>query len=503
MLDSKILDRARRLIQLQFDQRRKIFQDEIAQIREKMLSGGVRSGAFLVKIHDTCTQEVAIRAKIVLENIVRAHTAVGSPFTETLAADIKEEGSHFIEKITEEVGKKMASEMHFMEREAKDLNLSSAKHVATQELNVEADLYVDSLAAEPQNLESVNNAETQNMIKLFISHSSKDQELVEKLIELVKNALRLSSSEIRCTTIDGYRLRGGANTNEQLKSEVSGTKAFIGVISYAAIDSMYVLFELGARWGANKHLLPLLPPGVSSDILKSPLSGLNALSCDSASQLHQLVEDIANELEIKREKPQAYQRYIDAIRTIPPSEDKNSSVDNKLDSEIPIQELLVMNILAAKNEQSEAAILDYLKEKGMSNLDYHAAISSLTGKKFIRQTNTSPVSYNIFPIGYQWAMQNKNLFDQLNAEVLSDEANKMLLKAAQRDGVIIKAHNMRERCIQINGENIISSQDPRTVAKWESALEELEENDFIKDKGHKGEVFGVTSKGYNYADKIK
>ena len=156
MLDSKILDRARRLIQLQFDQRRKIFQDEIAQIREKMLSGGVRSGAFLVKIHDTCTQEVAIRAKIVLENIVRAHTAVGSPPTETLAADIKEEGSHFIEKITEEVGEKMASEMHFMKREAKHLNLSSAKHVATQELNVEADLYVDSLTVESKNLDSSN-----------------------------------------------------------------------------------------------------------------------------------------------------------------------------------------------------------------------------------------------------------------------------------------------------------------------------------------------------------
>ncbi len=186
-----------------------------------------------------------------------------------------------------------------------------------------------------------------------------------------------------------------------------------------------------------------------------------------------------------------------------PAESKKESTETELDSKIPIRELLIMNILAAKNEQSEEEILDYLKENGMSNLDCHAAISSLTGKGFIRQTNYSPVSYNIFPRGYQWAMQNKNLFDQLNAEALSDEAKKMLLKAAQGDGVIMKAHNMRERCIQINSENIISSQDPRTVAKWEGGLDELEENDFIKDKSYKGEVFGVTNKGYKYADKIK
>lgn len=175
--------------------------------------------------------------------------------------------------------------------------------------------------------------ETQNMIKLFISHSSKDQELVEKLIELLKNALCLSSSEIRCTSIDGYRLPGGANTNELLKSEVRDTKAFIGLISFAAIDSMYVLFELGARWGSDKHLLPLLAPGVLSDILKGPISGLNALSCGNVSQLHQLINDIAKELGIKPEPPQAYQRYIEAIHSIVPSKDKNLSVGGQAESQ--------------------------------------------------------------------------------------------------------------------------------------------------------------------------
>ena len=112
MLDSEILDRSRRLIQIAFDKRRKIFPNEIAKTKEKLnLTGNLYSGHCLQSIHRICAQEVAVRAKIVLENIVRAHKAFSSPFSETLAADIKEQGKHFIEKITEEVGEKMAHEM--------------------------------------------------------------------------------------------------------------------------------------------------------------------------------------------------------------------------------------------------------------------------------------------------------------------------------------------------------------------------------------------------------
>jgi len=189
-----------------------------------------------------------------------------------------------------------------------------------------------SLATDSENLESVDIPETQNMIKLFISHSSKDETLVETLIELVKNALRLSASEIRCTSIDGYRLPGGANTNELLKLEVRDAKAFIGLISSESIDSMYVLFELGARWGSDKHLLPFLAPGVSPDILEGPLSGLNALSCGSGSQLHQLVNNLGKELGITPEPAEAYQRYIEAILAIPPSEDKNLSTGDQVEA---------------------------------------------------------------------------------------------------------------------------------------------------------------------------
>ena len=242
---------------------------------------------------------------------------------------------------------------------------------------------VETLGNISRKIKASVEQETQNMIKLFISHSSKDQKLVEELTELVKNALRLSSSEIRCTTVDGYRLPGGAKTNEQLKREVCGTKAFIGLISFAATDSMYVLFELGARWGSDKHLLPLLAPGVSSDILKGPLSDLNALSCGNVSQLHQLVKDLAEILEIESEPPQAYQRYIDGILAIPPSEDKNPSVGDQVEA-IPAckptdVQIRIMKAVADMNRR-EATVANIARVIGLSDMEAKYNLDELAQK---------------------------------------------------------------------------------------------------------------------------
>jgi TIR domain len=131
---------------------------------------------------------------------------------------------------------------------------------------------------------------------LFISHSSGDLGIIEALVGLFRSALAISPDSLRCTSLDGYRLPGGASIDEQLRRQVHDAEAFVGLISHRSLQSMYVIFELGARWGAGKHLIPLLAPGVASRVLQSPLSALNALSCGSAAHLHQLVEELATAL---------------------------------------------------------------------------------------------------------------------------------------------------------------------------------------------------------------
>lgn len=162
-------------------------------------------------------------------------------------------------------------------------------------------------------------------LKLFISHSSKDKVFVEILLRLLRASLNLSAREIRCTSVDGYRLPAGANTNEQLKEEVHTSQSFIGVISNKSIRSMYVVFELGARWGANKPLIPLVAPSTSISVLEGPLTGINALSASSREQLHQLLENVASELSTTLEPIASYSPIIEEILALQPEEDESES----------------------------------------------------------------------------------------------------------------------------------------------------------------------------------
>jgi TIR domain len=151
------------------------------------------------------------------------------------------------------------------------------------------------------------------MVDVFISHSSQDTQLARQVVDLLRSSLNLHAKQIRCTSVDGYRLPAGANTDERLREEVLASRTFISILSSSSLSSVYVLFELGARWGAKKPLFPLLAPGMGSQSLRGPLTGLNALTCETAGQLHQLVSDVGETLGIHTEPPAVYQSDIEAI----------------------------------------------------------------------------------------------------------------------------------------------------------------------------------------------
>lgn len=152
-------------------------------------------------------------------------------------------------------------------------------------------------------------------IAIFISHSSKDAALAEALIELLKAALALPADQIRCSSVDGYRLPVGVNTESKLREEVRTAAVVIGLITPNSLGSHFVMFELGARWGSNLFLAPLLA-GLNPGNLAGPLSLLNALSASSDQQLCQLVEDIAAKLGSRMQNPSAFLRQIAKVKLL-------------------------------------------------------------------------------------------------------------------------------------------------------------------------------------------
>ena len=157
--------------------------------------------------------------------------------------------------------------------------------------------------------------ESENPLKIFISHSSKDMILATALIDLLRSALGMTADQIRCSSVDGYRLPAGVNTEQQLRDEIKGSQVMLGLITPNSLTSQYVMFELGARWGAGLPLIPLLA-GVEPKDLGQPLSLLNNLSTNSDSQIYQLVDDIATRLQIPAQSAASYTQHVAKVRQI-------------------------------------------------------------------------------------------------------------------------------------------------------------------------------------------
>lgn len=87
---------------------------------------------------------------------------------------------------------------------------------------------------------------------------------------------------------------------------------------------------------------------------------------------------------------------------------------------------------------------------------------------------------------------------------LSNEAQ-LLLKEASRDedGTVLRIVTVEGLSVETNGKDLVDDGSlGRSRAKWESAVEELEESGLLVDRGHKREVFGLTQRGYEVADAL-
>jgi len=84
---------------------------------------------------------------------------------------------------------------------------------------------------------------------------------------------------------------------------------------------------------------------------------------------------------------------------------------------------------------------------------------------------------------------------------LSNEAKTLLLEASEDErGTIMFLSGTG---LQTNQKNLISGNDHRIIATWEGALQELIDEELVIERGYRGEIFEITSKGYSMADILK
>lgn len=116
-------------------------------------------------------------------------------------------------------------------------------------------------------------------------------------------------------------------------------------------------------------------------------------------------------------------------------------------------------------------------------------------------------SFTLVPSSTQMPGGLDALFDRnpnnFIGDQLSDEAKRLLMEAAKdRNGLIAHMRFLSGQAIQTNGINLADSNDRRSVARWEAALAQLVTEGLVSPRGHKGEVFEMTAKGYDVADRL-
>lgn len=98
----------------------------------------------------------------------------------------------------------------------------------------------------------------------------------------------------------------------------------------------------------------------------------------------------------------------------------------------------------------------------------------------------------------------RRLAEQKAVPDLSSEARQLLIECSQDPtGMVLAVRTLDGFSVQTNGRQFVEKQKPRSEAKWKAVLEELTSLELLEDRGHRGEVFGLTNAGYDAADHLR
>ncbi len=150
MLNLKVTELARNMIQVQFDERRKQLRQDIMRVQNEMTTRGIlRSSMTLSRIRDLYINEIQIRASIVLKVFIRILSTEVYP-SEELASDLKREMEKYLFDILSELNKDLhktvGSIKSVVTDEQVDKLLDSAYGHALKKIGTEIELFVLSLS---------------------------------------------------------------------------------------------------------------------------------------------------------------------------------------------------------------------------------------------------------------------------------------------------------------------------------------------------------------------
>lgn len=134
--------------------------------------------------------------------------------------------------------------------------------------------------------------------KIFISHSSKDKDIIEIFIEkILRLGCSFESIDIFCTSIEDMGIKTGNDIRKYIQEFMRSCDYVFLMISKNYIDSGMCLNEMGASWALDKKVKPFLFPGLDySAILLS--AALRNSNLNESATLDSLRDELNSEFEL-------------------------------------------------------------------------------------------------------------------------------------------------------------------------------------------------------------
>lgn len=129
--------------------------------------------------------------------------------------------------------------------------------------------------------------------RVFISHSSKDKDLLTEFVdEILIDGIGLKSSEIYCTSIEGLGIRNGEDMRKHIQDNISQCDYVFIILSENYKNSEICLNEMGAVWALNKTVKLFTIPPVSYDSLGWLMEVKQVHSLNNNSGLNELYDEL-------------------------------------------------------------------------------------------------------------------------------------------------------------------------------------------------------------------
>jgi len=142
------------------------------------------------------------------------------------------------------------------------------------------------------------------MKKIFISHASKDKDLIDAFVDLLNIGVGINPHDIFCTSLESMGISPGENFVNFINQQLGEVELVITIISENFLESQFCLTELGASWIKKRVYTIIVPPVTFGDV-KTILGEIQFAIINDRSNLTEMRENLVKILNISSPVPGA------------------------------------------------------------------------------------------------------------------------------------------------------------------------------------------------------